>query len=314
VSITTRCNMACRSCARTFERPAPRDMAPADFVRLLALLPHALRVVLVGLGEPLLHPRVVELVRHAAEMGRRVSLVTSGMDLDRQTGRALIGAGLASLTVSIDAVSPEAVARARRGSDLKRILGNLTAFAEESSRLASGRSVGVSVFTALAADTAAELDGIVEAVAPLGVDALMVSDLNFPENEERSLHRGLSPEAERGLDRTLRASLTRGLPVLSIEALEELDVPRRFREFLLLRGARLAARSRRHLRCRSPWQTLPVDPGGQVTFCDCQPGVTLGNVLREPFSAIWDGEKMRRMRRAMRSASPPAACLACPRF
>jgi MoaA/NifB/PqqE/SkfB family radical SAM enzyme len=204
------------------------------------------------------------------------------------------------------------VARTRRGADPDRILGNLRAFLEERSR--SGRTAGVSVFTALAADTVGELEAIVEAVAPLGVDALMASDLNFPENAARSLHRGLTPAAGHALDRTLRGSLARGLPIVSVQALEELDVPRRFREFLLLRGAHLAARSGRHLHCRSPWQTLPVDPGGEVTFCDCQPGLRLGNALREPFSAIWDGEAMRSRRRAMRSAEPPEACLACPRF
>jgi radical SAM protein with 4Fe4S-binding SPASM domain len=314
VSVTTRCNLACRACARAFQPVAQRDMTADAFARVLEQGPHAARVVLVGLGEPLLHPRVVELVRHASDAGRRVSLVTNGMTLTRALGRALLEAGLSGLTVSVDAASPEGVARTRPGSRLETVLEHLRAFVEERRRAGREREVGVAVFSALAADTAGELQAIVDAVAPLGVDALMASDLNFPENEPRSLHRGLGLEAAARLDRTLRAALARGLPVLSVHALEELALADRFREHLLLRGAALAARSPRHAHCRSPWQTLPVGPDGEVTVCDCQPGARLGNVLRDPLSAIWNGEAMRAHRRRMRSEDPPPACRVCPRF
>ncbi len=314
VSITTRCDLACPACARAFQPVEPRDMSPGTFARVLEQLPHAARVVLVGLGEPLLHPAVVDLVRYAAASGRRPSLVTNGMRLAPALGRALLEAGLSALTVSVDAASPEGVARARPGSRLETVLGNLRAFVEERRRAGREREVGVAVFSALAADTAGELQGIVDAVAPLGVDALMATDLNFEENAPRSLHRGLGPEASARLDRTLRAALARGLPVLSVHGLEELSLPERFREQLLLRGGALAVRGARHGHCRSPWQTLPVGPDGEATLCDCQPGVRLGDVLREPLSAIWNGERARAHRRRMRSEDPPPACRACPRF
>jgi MoaA/NifB/PqqE/SkfB family radical SAM enzyme/surfactin synthase thioesterase subunit len=314
VSVTTRCDLACRACARAIQPVEPADMAPETFARVLEQVPHAARVVMVGLGEPLLHPAIVELVRRGADADRRVSLVTNGMRLTPALGFALIEAGLSALTVSIDAASPDGVARARSGSRLETVLQNLSAFVEERRRAGREAQVGVAVFTALAADTAGELEGIVDAVAPLGVDALMVTDLNFPENQPRSLHRGLGPEGAARLDRTLRGALARGLPVLSVHGLEELALPERFREVLVLRGSELAARATRHAHCRSPWQTLPVGPDGAATLCDCQPGVPLGNVLREPLSAIWNGGVARAHRRRMRSDDPPPACLGCPRF
>lgn len=315
IAITTRCNLGCVACARAFRPVAPVDMPAATFARILEQLPHAARVSLVGLGEPLLHPGVVDLVRHAAGEGRQISLVTNGLRLSPDLGRALLEAGLSGLTVSIDAVSPEAVARTRPGTDLPVVLANVKAFVEERRRAGREREMGVAVFSALAADTVGELAGIVDAVAPLGVDAMMLTDLNFVENAPRSLHRGpLTPEALAGLDRTLRGALARGLPILSVHALEELGLRERFREHLLLRGAELAARSPRHAHCRSPWQTLPVGPDGEATICDCQPGTTVGNVLREPLSAIWNGERLRAFRRRMVSDDPPPACLACPRF
>jgi radical SAM protein with 4Fe4S-binding SPASM domain len=206
------------------------------------------------------------------------------------------------------------VDRVRRGTHLPTVLEHLRAFLEARARAGLAGRVGVAVFTALAADTAGELAGIADAVAPLGVDALMVTDLNFPGNQSRSLHRALSPEGAAALDGVLRGALVRGLPVLSVHALEELGLPDRFRELLVLRGARLAERSPRHTHCRSPWQALPVAPDGTVTLCDCQPGVRLGNLLREPFSALWNGAAMRAHRRRMASDTPPPACASCPRY
>jgi MoaA/NifB/PqqE/SkfB family radical SAM enzyme/pimeloyl-ACP methyl ester carboxylesterase len=314
LSVTTRCNLACRACARGTVRPAPRDLSVGEFERILDHLPHALRVVLVGLGEPLLHPHVVELVRRGAAAGRRVSLVTNGTLLDAGLARALLDAGLRGLTVSLDAATDEGVRRTRRGASVATVLANLREFLACRERAGLREAVPTSVFTALAADTVSELDRIVDAVAPLGVDALLLSDLNFPENQERSLHRGLSTAAAARLDGTLRQALVRGLPILSIHALEELGVPARFREFLLLRGAAAGARATRHEHCRSPWQSLPVGPDGEATLCDCQPTVRLGNVLREPLSSIWNGDVARTHRRRMRSAEPPPACRGCPRF
>lgn len=313
LSVTTRCNLACPSCARTFTPLKPADVSEEAFARILEQVPHAARVVLVGLGEPLLHPQLPRLVRHAAA-SREVSLVTNGTLLTRELSRALLEAGLSGLTVSIDATTREALARVRPGTDLEEVRKNLGGFLVERAGAGLESRVGVAVFTALSAPTAGELEGIVAALLPLPVDAIMLSDLNFPENEARSLYRGLSREGAARLDRVLRQALLSGLPVLSVLGLEELSLPERFREFLLLRGARLSERRSRHAHCCSPWQTLPVGPDGEVTLCDCQPRVRLGNVLEEPFSAIWNGPAMRAHRRRMRSADPPPACRACPRF
>ena len=58
--------------------------------------------IMVGLGETLLHPQVVEFVGLASSQGRRTALVTNGMLLDRALSQELLNAGLDSITFSID--------------------------------------------------------------------------------------------------------------------------------------------------------------------------------------------------------------------
>ncbi len=51
-------------------------------------------------------------------------------------------------------------------------------------------------------------------------------------------------------------------------------------------------------RCYSLWQTVTVNFNGDVFPCcsEFSPQDVLGNVLREPFDRIWNGEPYRRLR------------------
>lgn len=314
IEVTTRCSLRCTACARTSLPVRSRDMSHAQFQHVLDMLPHALRVTLVGLGEPLLHPKIVELVATGAAAGRRISLVTNAMALDRHLARALCDAGLAGITFSIDAVTPDLLAAIRPGSDADRIVENVRAFVEENNRAQRDRRVITSAFTALSARTAGELEAIVDRVADLSLDALMVTDLNFKENRPDSLCESLTAADAKAIRRALKRAVARRLPVLSVHALEEFALEERYREFLLFSAEQLRARVHERTHCVSPWQTIVVGVDGDVTLCDCLPQKKLGNLMREPLSALWNGPAMSEHRRGMLGSSPPAACLICPRF
>jgi len=102
IEITDRCNLTCRFCARSWLPKKGSDMPLERFIRILDMLPHAYRITLVGLGEPLLHTRVAGFVGEASARGRRVALVTNAMNLDEQLSGQLLKAGLASIAFSID--------------------------------------------------------------------------------------------------------------------------------------------------------------------------------------------------------------------
>jgi MoaA/NifB/PqqE/SkfB family radical SAM enzyme len=287
-------------------------MSMADFRRVLALLPHAQRIVLVGLGEPLLHPEVIGFIHLAVAEGRRVGLVTNAMPLDAAMARALCASGLAGITFSIDAVTPERAERVRPGSDMARIGANIRMLIEERRR--AGHGPGTSAFTALARDTLDEFVHVVDFVADHGIDALMVSDLNFETNRPRALGAAPDGEGARQLRRALKRAVQRRLPVLTVRALEEFALETRYGSYLAHGYGQLADRAPRHAHCLSPWQTVPVGVDGRVTACDCQPEAVIGNLLHEPQAAWWNGAPMQEQRRRMLGDDPPPACRACPRF
>jgi MoaA/NifB/PqqE/SkfB family radical SAM enzyme len=109
-TIVRRCNLSCGYC---FEYDAVSDPVPFDvlcerFDRLAAL--GTVFVTLNG-GEPLLHPRLVDLVTAVRERGMVPLLNTNGTLLKRPLVEALGREGLFGLQMSLDNVVPNAVSR-----------------------------------------------------------------------------------------------------------------------------------------------------------------------------------------------------------
>ena len=312
IEITTRCNLGCPACARTRLKLKSKSMSRDDFLHVLDHLPHAHRIVLVGLGEPLMHPEVIDFIKLGVAAGRRVGLVTNGMLVDAAMAQALCESGLASITFSLDAVDQATADRVRPGSDMERISANIHTLIR--TRRTLGARLGVSAFTALAGETVDHFEAIVDFAADHELDALMVTDLNFACNQERSVRHVFAEKHARRVRKAIKRAVARRLPVLSVWGLEEFALDRRYLDFLLLRGEQLAHRSGQRSYCASPWQSIPVNVEGSLTVCDCQPIAVIGNIYRTPFTAWWNGPAMAEHRRRMLGDDPPEACRTCPRF
>ncbi|MEJ2156479.1 MAG: alpha/beta fold hydrolase [Desulfobacteraceae bacterium] len=309
IEITSRCNLSCRHCARTRLGRSGMDMDENMFVYLLDLMPYTYKIMLVGLGEPTLHPQVADFVAKASARGHNVGMVTNAMNLDNGMSQELIGAGLRSITFSLDCVDEVLASQVRSGTDVEKIRGNINEFLD----LAAG-SIPAAVFSAVSADTVEQLPKLAGVVSQLGLKAWMLSDLNFIANQEKSVCNSWRRGYGNSISQALKTAFAHRLPVLSVRGVEVLGMDSRYHDYLLTSPAELARRSVEHHWCLSPWQTLPVDVDGNVTLCDCQPSRVVGNLTRNAVSDIWNGRSMQDHRRRMRSKPPPEACRICPRF
>ena len=317
IEITTRCNLRCVFCARTASGRLAADMSLQAFGRILDLLPHAYRITLVGLGEPLLHPEVVECVAMAAAQGRRVSLATNALLLTPDLSQRLIAAGLDGITFSLDAPTPELAAQVRAGTVLDTAITNIKAFnaiAKAAAHAQAMRPVARAVFSAVSMTTLPFLEDLVRIVAQLDVDVLMLSDLNFKANLPQTLWQNPSDAVAAMVKQAIRTAFALHLPVLSVRGLEAFALPRYYQQHLLVPTAQLYTRSALRTHCCSPWQTLAVAVDGTLTLCDCQPDKRVGNLLEEPFHELWMGGALAEHRQRMTSDVPPEACAICPRF
>lgn len=105
--ITNECNSRCAHCYNLGAQDGRRECAGAalsDVERsdlLKALREQGVFRLVVSGGEPLLHPRIFDLLAEARSLGFQVVLYTNGLLVDEETADRLAGLGLVSIEISM---------------------------------------------------------------------------------------------------------------------------------------------------------------------------------------------------------------------
>src|SRR5580693_9324777 len=67
LEVTNRCNLLCETCPRTFEElEPPADMSWDLFTKIVDQVPNVARVVMHGVGEPMLVKNLPDMIRYTA--------------------------------------------------------------------------------------------------------------------------------------------------------------------------------------------------------------------------------------------------------
>ncbi len=131
VEITNRCNLGCCTCIRNVW-DEPCDIMPQTvfdcIIKSLQTVSPSPTVFFGGLGEPLLHEHVTEMIKQAKTIGSRVELITNATLLNEQMSRSLIDSGLDMLWVSMDGATQESYADVRVGASLDRVVQKIKFF------------------------------------------------------------------------------------------------------------------------------------------------------------------------------------------
>lgn len=129
IEVTNKCNLNCSTCMRNVWDAKFGSMTHETFESLLAGLGDFTdkpELFFGGYGEPLSHPKVLDMIEQANRLGHRVSLITNGILLTDSVVDRLIDIGLDMLWVSLDGASPECYADVRLGDALPVVLQNLS--------------------------------------------------------------------------------------------------------------------------------------------------------------------------------------------
>src|SRR5207244_4897608 len=109
--------------------------------RILDQTPGVQRVVLHGIGEPLLNKELPAIVRAVKDRGAYALFNTNGLLLRGRLVEPLIASGLDELRVSVDSATPEVYQQIRGVDGLARIFANLDHFRAAKDRLGSDRPI-----------------------------------------------------------------------------------------------------------------------------------------------------------------------------
>jgi MoaA/NifB/PqqE/SkfB family radical SAM enzyme len=317
IEITNRCNLACTACVRTHRSLEPtRDMTLDEFVALVAQLAGLERALLHGIGEPLLHPRLPEMVRFLKDQGVTVLFNSNGTLLTPLLQEALVCSGLDEFRLSLDAAEPELYERMHGRPFFDRVVENVQSLVATKRRLGKA-TPRISIWCTAMRENLQQLPGLVRLAAEMGVPEVYVQRLVYfvDSGDERDAE--LAATALFGSVQTSEREIIAECERLS----KALGIA--FRASGATDPARslsAAQRVEQHpwTACLRPWTTAYITASGNALPCCMAPfasvdydALVMGNVWQAEFATIWNNERYRAWRRALLSGDPPVPCSGC---
>jgi len=310
---TNRCNLLCATCPRTFEQLEPEaDMSWDLFTGIVNQFDRIQRVVLHGVGEPMLTKDLPERIEYLKKRGIYVLFNTNGTLLNQANGERLLSTGLDELRVSLDAAE-SSVFQMVRGLDMfDRIVRNVTAFRRRQRELGL-ESPRVSLWLTGLRETIGQLEDFVRLAHRMDVPEVYLQRLVFFSDNpvglarsESALFEKTAAQEEEIIKRAEKLAAELGVmfnasgasePAASIKKRQE-DNPWSL--------------------CRRPWTLMYFTATGRALPCCIAPfsmhgydSFTLGDASQQSLREIWNGARYVDFRESLLSSHPPPSCANC---
>ncbi len=309
---TNRCNLLCTTCPRTFEAlEPPGDMSWELFTEIVDQFPNIARVVLHGVGEPMMVRALPRMIRYLKRRGTYVLFNTNGTLLSPKKGRELIDSGLDELRVSLDAAEAKAFELVRGRDMFHRIVRNIRVFRAMQRELDAETPL-VSLWLTGLKETVDQLEDFVRLAHKIDVGEVYLQRLvYFPEGqglarEQSALFAGGEDEEGRQIGAAEKLAAELGI---SFNASGATDPATSLKP---QDGAQPWSL------CRRPWSLMYITAHGRALPCCIAPfsmrgydSFTLGDATQESLREIWNGERYQHFRAALLSDRPPPACAGC---
>jgi len=312
LEVTNRCNLLCETCPRTFEDlEAPADMSWELFTSIIDQVPNIARVVMHGVGEPMLVKSLPEMIRHLKARGIYTLFNTNGTLLTPRKQKELIETGLDELRVSVDAADAETFLAVRGKDFFNRIVRNISSFTALQKEMGTPAPL-VSMWLTGLKETIGQLPDFVRLAAKIGVTEVHLQRLVFDEEgfglarAESALFAQARDEEEQAINSAHEIAAALGVRLNASGATEP--------------GLSLKAQAdeRPWATCRRPWSLMYFTAHGRALPCCIAPfsargyeNYTLGDATQQSLREIWNGPAYQQFRRSLLSETPPKPCQNC---
>ena len=312
LEVTNRCNLLCETCPRTFEDlEPPADMSWELFTKIVDQTPDVKRVVLHGIGEPMLVKELPRMVSYLKARGTYVLFNTNGTLLNARKGRELAQAGLDELRVSLDAADAKSFMAVRGKDFFQRIVRNVREFTAMQ-RAEGLEKPRVSLWLTGLRETIDQLPDFIRIAHDVGVREVHLQRLVFFEGgqglarADQALFESVDGDEVAKLREAQALADSLGMLFDASGATEPDESLRR------------ADDDKPWSLCRRPWSLMYFTAHGRAIPCCIAPfsmrgydAFTLGDASQESLRSIWNGPRYQDFRSALLSDAPPSACAGC---
>ncbi len=298
---TVRCNLNCLTCTRNkvIQDYKNMDMSLEAVDRLLSYFPGLSSVKLQGLGEPLFHPQIKEMLQKFRARNVKVWMITNGTLFTQEKYRNIVLDYVPDIAVSLDSVNKDTFNRLRRGADFDRVIEGLRLLVEDRNKRKANTIIGINFV--VSHENCRELGALGDMAAGLKLDYVTVADV------ENWMIPGEAGYEEAG-----------AFVAESRKCAKEIDIGvKKLRLKLLGNGIILGYKSRakRLGKCHWPFNSMFITAEGFANPCCLRmhKSHSFDNVFEKPFDDIWNGQKYRDFRKShMRRDASNAMCANCP--
>lgn len=128
VELTNRCNISCTFCHRQVYDMELGEMSVELFKKIIDEMSEYQPIKLVPFfrGEPLLHPKFIELMRYAKKKGiGPIQVFSNGLEFNEEISEAFIDAEIDFISFSLDTLDEEIYKQSRISGNLQKSIDNV---------------------------------------------------------------------------------------------------------------------------------------------------------------------------------------------
>ena len=145
---TNICNLQCVMCPNGLGQ-LERQKGFMDwdlFTRIIdEMAPHVQTTTLHIWGEPLLHPRIFDMIAYCRDHGLHSEISTNATLLTEEASRKILDAGLGAIYLCLDGATRETYEQVRRRGDFEQVRANILRFVELKNQSAGGPRVSLQI-------------------------------------------------------------------------------------------------------------------------------------------------------------------------
>ena len=304
--ISTACNLRCSMCElslghKKWGQPA-KLMPYEDIIKILDEFPHMVWYDWTGIGEPLLHPQFLDIVREVKRRGLYVECFDHMGNWDEKITDFILDHKLNRVQPSVDGATKATYESIRRGASFDKMCHNIRyLFAEKKRR---------------------------ESRLPIIDFHMIVQEANVREMVPFvGFVRELAGDQRVGIQMTEMLREIAGLDAKKVSITEahiaDVMAEARRQNVQVWINRNATGRVKADMRQCNSWYMPFITVEGYVYPCCAQNergdrkwqnDRSMGNVFKQSFRDIWNGPRYTELRRKMRRGETPEYCVGCPVF
>ncbi len=332
----TRCNIRCRFCTERGGEKANTDYKDISYKEFCSYIENegwkealnsAGMVELYGWGEPLFNPDYEKIFDHLMKnfFDLGISICSNGIMFNRKWAEKIVAVSNSEVNFSVNAATKDTFLRMTGSNQFERVIANIRNLTNLRDKYQTDNPY-ISLSYVATTENIRELSQFVNLASELKTDRVLVQDVMIlDENTER-----LSLMNEPDLaNKMFKLAETRArelkMPFFSFATYQVDYFQKNFEQtenrndctqINMFESEEVPSPYFSETDCFEPWEKFMVAEDGNVYPCcryENHPELSLGNIKKQSFQEIWNGDIYRYIRRTINTDNPPKSCVTCAR-